>query len=33
VEYNGDILPKNAFDTTKINDGDNIEVLSFVGGG
>ena len=33
VEYNGEILPKNAFDTTKINDGDNIEVLSFVGGG
>jgi sulfur carrier protein len=33
VEYNGEILPKNKFDATQIKDGDNIEVLSFVGGG
>jgi sulfur carrier protein len=33
IEYNGEILNKNLFDTTQIKDGDNIEVLSFVGGG
>ncbi len=33
VEYNGEILPKNKFDATEIKNGDNIEVLSFVGGG
>jgi len=33
VEYNGEILPKDKFDTTTIKSGDNIEVLSFVGGG
>jgi sulfur carrier protein len=33
IEYNGEILPKDKFDFTKIKDGDNIEALSFVGGG
>ncbi len=33
VELNGDILPKNQYEITVINDGDNIEVVSFVGGG
>lgn len=33
VERNGDIVPKTAYSTTIINDGDNIEIVSFVGGG
>lgn len=33
VEKNGDIVPKALYDKTLINDGDTIEVVSFVGGG
>lgn len=33
VERNGEIVPKNAYDNTVIQDGDSLEVVSFVGGG
>ncbi|MCL2845136.1 MAG: sulfur carrier protein ThiS [Chitinivibrionia bacterium] len=33
IEYNGEILKRVNFDEKVINDGDNIEILSFVGGG
>ena len=33
VELNGDILPKRDYETTYFNDGDSIEIVSFVGGG
>jgi sulfur carrier protein len=33
VEYNREILKREMFDKTQIESGDNIEVLSFVGGG
>ena len=33
VELNGDILPKAQFDSTVLQDGDSVEVVSFVGGG
>ena len=33
VEYNGVILKKNEYGTTVLKDGDNVEVISFVGGG
>ena len=33
VEQNGDIVPKAQYEQTVLNDGDNIEVVSFVGGG
>ncbi len=33
VEYNYDILVKDDWKTTLLNEGDNIEVLRFVGGG
>lgn len=33
VEKNGEILPKSAYDSTYLNDGDKIEIVSFVGGG
>lgn len=33
VEKNGDIVPKALYDEALINDGDTIEVVSFVGGG
>ncbi|MDR0304039.1 MAG: sulfur carrier protein ThiS [Chitinispirillales bacterium] len=33
IQYNGKILRKELFDTTQIIDGDNIEILRFVGGG
>ena len=33
VEKNGDIVPKSMYDEAVINDGDTIEVVSFVGGG
>ena len=32
-ENNGEILPKSKYDTTYLNDGDKIEIVSFVGGG
>lgn len=33
VELNGDILPKTQYGDTYLNDGDWVEVVSFVGGG
>lgn len=33
VEHNHRIVPKEAFDTTGVKEGDVIEILSFVGGG
>ena len=33
VELNGDILPKSQYENTYLDDGDCIEVVSFVGGG
>ena len=33
VEFNGDILPKAQYDSTALQDGDSVEVVSFVGGG
>ena len=33
VELNGDILPKAQYDSTILQDGDSVEVVSFVGGG
>lgn len=33
VELNQDILEKNTHETTKISDGDQLEIVHFVGGG
>ena len=33
VELNGDILDRDAFDSTTVNDGDAVEFLYFMGGG
>ena len=33
VERNGDIVPKTQYGDTLLCDGDNVEVVSFVGGG
>ena len=33
VERNGDIVPKAKYGETILQDGDNIEIVSFVGGG
>lgn len=33
VERNGDIVPKAKYGETVLQDGDNVEVVSFVGGG
>ena len=33
VERNGDIVFKSQYDVTVLEDGDSIEVVSFVGGG
>ena len=33
VERNGDIVPKACYDRTVLEDGDVVEVVSFVGGG
>lgn len=33
VELNMDILPKAAYETTNLADGDRIEIVHFVGGG
>ena len=33
VELNGDIVPKAQYCDTIFKDGDNVEVVSFVGGG
>ena len=33
VERNMEIVPKSAYETTFISEGDELEVVSFVGGG
>ena len=33
TELNGDIVPKSTYAETVLNDGDSIEIVSFVGGG
>ena len=33
VECNGDIVPKSQYDNTILQDGDSVELVSFVGGG
>ncbi len=33
VELNGEILPKSRYESTLLQDGDVMEVVSFVGGG
>ncbi len=33
VEKNSEIVPKVKYDETVLNDGDSIEIVSFVGGG
>ena len=33
VECNGEIVPKAAYDTKVLQDGDLLEIVSFVGGG
>ncbi len=33
VERNGDIVPKATYGETVLEDGDSIEIVSFVGGG
>jgi len=33
VELNGDILPKSQYESTLLQDGDCMEIVSFVGGG
>ncbi|MBQ9767221.1 MAG: sulfur carrier protein ThiS [Lachnospiraceae bacterium] len=33
VERNGDIVPKTQYGETVLEDGDTVEVVSFVGGG
>ena len=33
VERNGDIVPKSQYGETVLQDGDSVEVVSFVGGG
>lgn len=33
VELNGDILPKSQYESTLLQDGDSVEIVSFVGGG
>ncbi|MBD3272152.1 MAG: sulfur carrier protein ThiS [Elusimicrobia bacterium] len=33
VEYNGSIIPQEAYTTTRLNEGDHLEIVTFVGGG
>lgn len=33
VEYNGEILSRDHWETTLLNEGDKVELLQFVGGG
>lgn len=33
VELNGEILPREKYDDQRINEGDRLEVVHFVGGG
>ena len=33
IELNGNILPKSQYESTLLQDGDCVEIVSFVGGG
>lgn len=33
VEHNGDMLDREKFDSTQVNEGDEVEFLYFMGGG
>lgn len=33
VEVNGAIIDRSSFDTHRLNDGDSVEIVRFVGGG
>lgn len=33
IELNGEILPREKYDTTVLADGDQLEIISFMGGG
>jgi sulfur carrier protein len=33
VEYNGEVISRETYDSIQIKDGDKIEILRFVGGG
>lgn len=33
VEYNGEMLERDTFDTTQVKEGDSVEFLYFMGGG
>ncbi len=33
VELNGEIVPKSRYESTRLRDGDRVEIVSFVGGG
>ena len=33
VELNGEIVPKDAYETRTLKDGDRMEIVCFVGGG
>lgn len=33
IERNGEIIPKTQYSNTILNDGDSVEIVSFVGGG
>lgn len=33
IEHNLKVLPKDKWETTELNENDNLEIISFVGGG
>lgn len=33
VEHNREIVPKSTFDRVTVSDGDNLEIVHFIGGG
>lgn len=33
VEHNREIVPKSTFDKVSVNDGDQLEIVHFIGGG
>ena len=33
IEYNGEILPRENYDATVLTDDDQVEIISFMGGG
>jgi sulfur carrier protein len=33
VAYNGDVLPRDSYDTVQLKDGDSLEIVRMVGGG